>query len=127
MSATLVFAGFVPLSRPAEAASVSFIRDTEIENTIRVYTAPLFKAAGLDIASVDIYLVKDKRLNAFVAGGQKLFIHTGLLQRAEGPGQANGREPEGVVKGRRGAGRLEHGDDRSIEKKKSIEELIRIK
>src|SRR3546814_10768019 len=64
MSATLVFAGFVPLSRPAEAASVSFIRDTEIENTIRVYTAPLFKAAGLDIASVELYLVKDKRLNA---------------------------------------------------------------
>ena len=90
MSATLVFAGFVPLSRPAEAAGVSFIRDTEIENTIRVYTAPLFKAAGLDIASVDIYLVKDKRLNAFVAGGQKLFIHTGLLQRAEGPGQVIG-------------------------------------
>src|SRR3546814_1372077 len=53
-------------------------------------TGPLFKAAGLDIASVDIYLVKDKRLNAFVAGGQKLFIHTGLLQRADGPGQVIG-------------------------------------
>src|SRR3546814_12029733 len=97
MSATLVFAGFVPLSRPAEAASVSFIRDTEIETTIRVYTAPLFKAAGLDIASVDIYLVKDKRLNAFVAGGQKLFIHTGLLQRADGQG-----DRQGVGEGKRG-------------------------
>src|SRR3546814_10773629 len=53
-------------------------------------TAPLFKAAGLDIASVDIYLVKDQRLNAFVAGGQKLSIHTGLLQRANGPGQVIG-------------------------------------
>src|SRR3546814_16314490 len=112
MSATLVFAGFVPLSRPAEAASVSFIRDTEIENTIRVYTAPLFKAAGLDIASVDIYLVKDKRLNAFVAGGQKLFIHTGLLQRADGPGAR-----KSGVEGKSVSVRVVFGGRRIIKKK----------
>jgi predicted Zn-dependent protease len=74
----------------ASAQGVSLIRDTEIENTIRVYTAPLFRAAGIDISSVQIYLIKDKRLNAFVAGGLKIFIHTGLLQEATDPSQVIG-------------------------------------
>ena len=33
----------------ASAQGVSLIRDTEIENTIRVYTAPLFRAAGIEM------------------------------------------------------------------------------
>ncbi len=66
------------------------IRDTEIENTIRAYIAPLFRAAGLDIGTVRITLVNDRRLNAFVTGGQHIFVHTGLLIRAEHPGQVIG-------------------------------------
>ena len=72
------------------AERVTFIRDTEIENTIRAYTAPLFAAAGLDAAFVRIHLIKDRRLNAFVAGGQQIFLHTGLLRRAENAGQVIG-------------------------------------
>ncbi len=75
---------------PASARSISFIRDTEIENTIRTYATPLFEAAGLDPASVRIFLVNDRSLNAFVAGGQNLFINTGLLMRAEDAGQVIG-------------------------------------
>lgn len=74
----------------ALAQGVSLIRDTEIENTIRVYTAPVFQAAGIDISSVQIFLVKDPRLNAFVAGGMKIFVHTGLLQQATDPSQVIG-------------------------------------
>ena len=59
------------------------IRDAEIENTIRYYAKPLFDAAGLDVSHVRIHLVLDDRLNAFVAGGQRIFIHTGLLRNAE--------------------------------------------
>ena len=66
----------------SQAQKFTFIRDAEIENTIRSYAAPLFEAAGLDPSSIDIYIVKDKSLNAFVAGGQKLFLNTGLLLRA---------------------------------------------
>lgn len=75
---------------PASARSISFIRDTEIENTIRTYAAPLFEAAGLDPSAVRIYLVNDRSLNAFVAGGQNLFLNTGLLMRAEDAGQVIG-------------------------------------
>jgi predicted Zn-dependent protease len=79
--------------RPVDVAAqqkLSFIRDTEIENTIRAYATPVFLAAGLDPTSVRIYLVNDKALNAFVAGGQNLFINTGLLMRSEDAGQVIG-------------------------------------
>lgn len=77
-------------SRPAEARRIAFIRDAEIEDTIRIFAAPLFRAAGLEPEAVQIYLVNDRSLNAFVAGGQKLFLHTGLIIRTENPGQLIG-------------------------------------
>ncbi len=77
-------------SSRVSAQGFSLIRDTEIENTIRVYTAPLFRAAGLDASSVRLHLVNDARLNAFVAGGMRIFIHTGLLTTASHPGQVIG-------------------------------------
>ncbi len=78
--------------RPVDVAAqrLSFIRDTEIENTIRAYATPVFLAAGLDPTAVRIYLVADKALNAFVAGGQNLFLNTGLLMQAEHAGQVIG-------------------------------------
>jgi len=68
-----------------EAQRLDFIRDAEIENSIRAYSTPLFQAAGLSPSAIEIYLVKDKSLNAFVSGGQNIFIHTGLLLAAEDP------------------------------------------
>ena len=89
--AALVALGLAgPGARISAAKDVFLIRDTEIENTIRVYTAPLFNVAGLDAAFVRIHLVQDDRLNAFVAGGQRIFVNTGLLKRADGPGQVIG-------------------------------------
>lgn len=74
----------------ATAQGLALIRDAEIENTIRSYSTPLFAAAGLDANAVDVYLVNDKRLNAFVAGGMNLFINTGLLQASDTPGEVIG-------------------------------------
>ena len=74
----------------AAARGVPLIRDAEIEDTIRARAEPLFAAAGLDPRAVRVYLVHDRSLNAFVAGGQRLFIHTGLLLATERPGQLSG-------------------------------------
>lgn len=74
----------------ARAQSVSIIRDTEIENTIRDYAAPIFSAADLDPAAIRIYLVNDKQINAFVAGGQNLFINSGLLMKSQDASQVIG-------------------------------------
>ncbi|MBO6784711.1 MAG: M48 family metalloprotease, partial [Alphaproteobacteria bacterium] len=64
---------------------ISLIRDAEIEGIIRDYSTPIFNAAGLDASAVEIHLVNDARLNAFVAGGQRMFMNTGLLMRAPDP------------------------------------------
>lgn len=90
--ATLVLALVAPNS-PASAqqtARRSFIRDAEVENTIRAFATPLFQAAGLDPEAVRIHLLVDPSLNAFVAGGQNMFFHTGLLVRSENPNQLIG-------------------------------------
>lgn len=75
---------------PARAQSLSLIRDAEIEDTIRRMSAPLFTAAGLNPSSVSIHLVNDNSLNAFVADGQRMFINTGLIMKADSPGQVIG-------------------------------------
>lgn len=63
----------------------SIIRDAEIENIIRSFAVPLFQAAGLNPQNVRIRLIEDNTLNAFVAGGQNIFVHTGLIFKAKGP------------------------------------------
>lgn len=65
------------------AKSRTYIRDTEIESTIRGYATPLMRAANLDPASLRIFLIEDPELNAFVAGGPNIFIHTGLLMQSK--------------------------------------------
>lgn len=66
------------------------VRDAEIETILREYSDPLFEAAGLAPSDVDIYLINDPTLNAFVAGGQNVHIHTGLIIAAETPEQLKG-------------------------------------
>jgi len=66
------------------------IRDAEVEAELRLIAEPIFAAAGLDPESVRIYMINDPTLNAFVAGGQNLFIHTGLILRTETPDQLAG-------------------------------------
>ena len=87
LAATLSLA---PASAPAQSPRPSFIRDAEIEETIRRYATPVFQAAGLSAERIDVYLIADDTLNAFVAGGMNMFLHTGLLRRAENPTQVMG-------------------------------------
>lgn len=88
-----VTAASAVLPTAAEAqrrGGISLVRDAEIENTIRTYAAPLFGAAGLSNDAITVHLVNDRTLNAFVAGGQRIFINSGLLIRAERPAQVIG-------------------------------------
>lgn len=88
LAIALAAAHLVP--NPAEAQGRQLIRDAEIEDIIRAYATPLFQAAGLSPQAIDVYLVKDKQLNAFVAGGQNIFIHTGLIMASADPLQLMG-------------------------------------
>jgi len=69
---------------------LAILRDAEIEHTIRRMAEPIFKAAGLNKNSVHTYLINDNTLNAFVAGGQNIFIHSGLLIQAKNANQVIG-------------------------------------
>ena len=71
---------------PASTKGLSLVRDSEIENTILSYSAPLFTVAGLDASAVNVHIINDSRINAFVTGGLNLFVNTGLLMSGENPG-----------------------------------------
>jgi predicted Zn-dependent protease len=73
-----------------EAKRISLVRDAEIESTIRSYAKPLLLAAGLEPSSVRIHIVKDNTLNAFVTGGQQIFINSGLILKSDSVGQIIG-------------------------------------
>ncbi len=74
----------------AQQGQLNLIRDAEIESTIRTFITPIWQVAGLNPEAVSIVLVQDNSLNAFVAGGQRIFINTGLLLRTERPAQVIG-------------------------------------
>lgn len=76
-------------SMSAFAQGVPVVRDAEIEALVRDYARPIFKAAGLSNAGIQIILVNDNSFNAFVAG-RRLFINTGALVQAETPNEIIG-------------------------------------
>jgi predicted Zn-dependent protease len=63
----------------------SLIRDAEIEQLLRDFTDPLLEAAGLVPADVSLYIVNDPGINAFVTGGQNIFMNTGTILQADRP------------------------------------------
>jgi predicted Zn-dependent protease len=72
------------------SAQAGLIRDAEIEYTLHAYTRPIFQAADIDPESVRIFIISSPEVNAFVAGGLNIFIHTGLIREAKTPGMLIG-------------------------------------
>lgn len=88
--ALLLLLSLAITAQPALAQSV--LRDAETEALLRDASAPLIAAAGLRPADVRIVLIHDDSINAFVAGGQIVYIHSGLITRA-----GNLNELQGVI------------------------------
>lgn len=78
------------IATTSEAAAQGLIRDAEIEQTLHVWTDPIFVAAGVTPSDVHIYIVDDNTLNAGVSGGQNIFVNTGLLLAADNPNEIMG-------------------------------------
>jgi predicted Zn-dependent protease len=74
------------------AAAQSILRDAETEAFFKEISEPLIRAAKLDPANVEIVLIGDKSINAFVAGGQTVYIHSGLIHAA-----STANEVQGVI------------------------------
>ena len=66
----------------ANAASAqSLIRDAEIEATLKRIAEPVFKSAGIGSNSIEVLVINNSSLNAFVVDNSAIFIHSGLILR----------------------------------------------
>ncbi len=72
------------------SAGPPILRDTEIEQLLREYTAPILRAAGLTKQNIQVVLINDTSFNAFVADGRRIFVNVGALRDSETPNQIIG-------------------------------------
>ena len=73
-----------------EGGGPAILRDTETELLFKDITRPMIVAAGLDPNSVNVALLNDPEINAFVATGQTVYVQTGLLEAADNVNQLQG-------------------------------------
>jgi len=85
----LVLALGLALAPPAlaEERGPSILRDSETELLFRDISRPLVLAAGLNPGSVNVVLLNDPEINAFVAGSQNVYINSGLLLASDNVNQ----------------------------------------
>ncbi|RIA37556.1 putative Zn-dependent protease [Hephaestia caeni] len=76
------------VGRPAAAQEL--LRDAETEAMFARMAEPLVRAAGLSPANVKIRLIHDDSINAFVVGGQTVYVHSGLIAAADNVNQVQG-------------------------------------
>ena len=87
----LVFSLFSFLiSEPAFAKNKRIIIDAEIHQYLTKLANPILTVAKINPEDVKLHILRDNALNAFVAGGKNIFLHTGLLISAENPQQLRG-------------------------------------
>jgi len=74
----------------AQGRQINLIQDAEIEAFLKELSRPIFLAADLDPNAIRILIVNDQSINAFVAGGQNMFINTGLITTVDTPNELEG-------------------------------------
>lgn len=88
-SATIALLLSSSIANAQSSRSIGTIRDAEIERTLERMSTPIFRSAGLPDGSVEIFVVNDRTLNAFVIGRNMAF-HTGLLIAMDDPNELLG-------------------------------------
>jgi predicted Zn-dependent protease len=78
----------ITAAQPAMAQAV--LRDSETEALFKDISKPMIEAAKLDPKSVNVVLLNDPEINAFVAAGQTVYIQSGLLAAADNVNQLQG-------------------------------------
>lgn len=84
----LVALAMFAVVQPAAAQTV--LRDAETEALLQDMIDPLAEAAGLQRGAVDVVLISDPSINAFVAGGQRIYVHSGLINAADTANEVQG-------------------------------------
>ena len=89
-AAALSLSSFPARAQTGANAGIPMIRDAEIEQLLRDYTAPIFRVAGLSDQSVHVVIIDDKSFNAFVMDAHRIFVNVGALMEATTPNQLIG-------------------------------------
>ncbi|MEP2101997.1 MAG: M48 family metalloprotease [Parasphingorhabdus sp.] len=64
-------------------AAQSILRDAETEALFSDMVSPLVAVSELDAKDVEVILINSSQINAFVAGGQRMFFYSGTIEAAE--------------------------------------------
>lgn len=83
MHKILVFLLCAILSVPAYA--VSLINDTETEKLLTELVSPLAGAADIPDGRLRVHIINSDDFNAFVMGGEDVYVYTGLLKQIKNP------------------------------------------
>ncbi len=83
-----LLASLVVAAQPVAAQSV--LRDAETEQLLKDMLAPLVEASELEPGNVEVVLINDGSINAFVAGGQAIYVHSGLIEAADSANEVQG-------------------------------------
>jgi len=86
----LGMAAIQPAVAQQDESGPSVLRDTETERLFNDMARPLIVAAGLDPHSVNVVLLNDPEVNAFVATGQTVYVQSGLLEITDNVNQLQG-------------------------------------
>jgi predicted Zn-dependent protease len=86
----VALAGAPARAQTGSSAGIPMIRDAEIEQLMRDYTAPILRAAGLGQQNVQVVIIGDKSFNAFVMDAHRIFVNSGALMQATTPNQIIG-------------------------------------
>ena len=80
-----IFAILFSVFMAFNANGATLINDTEIEKGISEIILPVARAAKIPENRLKIYIVNDDDFNAFVRGGEDVFVYTGLLKQIKNP------------------------------------------
>jgi len=89
-AAAVVLSSVPSRAQNGSAAGIPMIRDAEIEQLMRDYTAPIFKVAGLSNQNIQVVIIQDKTFNAFVMDAHRIFVNAGALMETTTPNQLIG-------------------------------------
>lgn len=71
-------------------AAQAILRDAETEELLKDMAAPLVEASELEPGNLELVLINDGSINAFVAGGQAIYVHSGLINAADTANEVQG-------------------------------------
>jgi predicted Zn-dependent protease len=90
MMALLLAVAGTPPAYAQQDQGPQVLRDTETELLFKEMSRPLILAGGLDPNSVNVVLINDPEINAFVSQGQTVYLQSGLIQAADNVNQVQG-------------------------------------